>query len=168
MDMFKNRTVQIVLGVVLLIAVLGGGYFFIAGKTKSKPQVAQDNTQDVVYKLSPEELGLSLTAKPDNKAVKFAIAKLDGITSVEYQLTYEANSTAQEQSEGGEPRVQRGITGEAKIQSGDSSYASPWLDLGSCSKNICRYDTGVKSVALTLKIVKHDGKTYEVTKKLDL
>lgn len=165
--MFKNRTVQIGLGVVLLVLIVVGGFFFVSNKNQSSTKQPTADTEQVVQKLSPDDIGLTITPNDTNKSVKFVIAKPDGITSIEYQLTYDADSTAEEQSEGGEPRVQRGITGEAKITSGDT-YTSPWLDLGSCSRNVCRYDTGVNSVDLTLKITKTDGKTYEVEKSLSL
>lgn len=165
MNWFKNRNNQIITGVVVVLLLISG--FLIFGK-KSKT-VQQDTTQDqTVQKLSAEDLGLIITPKPDKKAIKFSISKASDIKSIEYELTYEADSTAQEISEGGEARVQRGITGDAKIDSGKGSYESEWLDLGSCSKNICRYDTGVKSVSLTLKIVKQDGKVYQSEKSLDL
>ncbi|HSW48250.1 MAG TPA: hypothetical protein VLG67_04170 [Candidatus Saccharimonadales bacterium] len=165
MNWFKKRNNQIITGVVVVLLLISG--FLIFGK-KSKT-VQQDTTQDqTVQKLSAEDLGLIITPKPDKKAIKFSISKASDIKSIEYELTYEADSTAQEISEGGEARVQRGITGDAKIDSGKGSYESEWLDLGSCSKNICRYDTGVKSVSLTLKIVKQDGKVYQSEKSLDL
>lgn len=165
--MFKNKNVQIGIGVVLVIAVLVGGYFFIAGK--SKPQETEEVMQeDVVQKLDAKEIGLTMEASPDNKRVRFVIEKLTGITSVEYEVTYEADSTAQEQSEGGEARVQRGITGEAELMSGESSYESEWLVLGSESASTIRYDKGVESVDLTLKIKKSDGKTYAVQDTLSL
>lgn len=146
--------------------LLISGFLIFGRKAKT---VQQDTTQDqTVQKLSAEDLGLIITPKPDKKAIKFSISKASDIKSIEYELTYEADSTAQEISEGGEARVQRGITGDAKIDSGKGSYESEWLDLGSCSKNICRYDTGVKSVSLTLKIVKQDGKVYQSEKSLDL
>ncbi len=165
MNWFKKRNNQIITGVVVVLLLISG--FLIFGR-KAKT-VQQDTTQDqTVQKLSAEDLGLIITPKPDKKAIKFSISKASDIKSIEYELTYEADSTAQEISEGGEARVQRGITGDAKIDSGKGSYESEWLDLGSCSKNICRYDTGVKSVSLTLKIVKQDGKVYQSEKSLDL
>jgi|SRR6185369_7958894 len=167
MKLFKNRKVQIILGVVVVLVVLLGGYAYMNKRAQSNTEPSDEEMQQVVEKLSPDEIGLKVTANPAKKAVKFAIDKLSGIKSIEYQLTYEADSTAAEQSEGGEARVQRGITGESKITSNDT-YESPWLDLGSCSKNVCRYDTGVKSVDLTLKVVKDDGKTYEVEKMFNL
>ncbi len=164
MKFFKTRNGMIALGAIALL-VLISGYLLFAGKPKAvKEEVAQDQT---VQTITAEELGLKLTAKPDGKAVKFEISKLSGIKTLEYELTYEADSTAQEQSEGGEPRVQRGITGEAEIGS-ESTFESEWLDLGSCSKNVCRYDSGVESVSLTLKIGKNDGKILQAEESLEL
>lgn len=166
MKLFKNKVVLIVIGVVAAIAVLAGGYFFLASRNATDEDTGFIEEQ-IVEKISAEEIGLTMEAKSDKKAVKFLIEKADGIESIEYQVTYEADSTAAEKSEGGEPRVQRGITGEARIDGG-STFESEWLDLGSCSKNVCRYDTGVSEVMLTLKIVKSDGKVYEVEQTLEL
>jgi hypothetical protein len=164
---FKQKSVQIGLGVALIVLLAVGAYFFIASKSKAPEQDEQADTADVVQTLSADQLGLSIVAKPDSKAVKIKIEKAGDIKSIEYQVTYEADSTAQEKAEGGEPRVQRGITGQADVK--DSlTYESEWLDLGSCSRNICRYDTGVQKVDVTLKIVKKNGKTYESQKSLDL
>lgn len=165
MKMFKDRKIQIG-AAILVILLLVSGFLIFGGKSKAK--LEETPQEQSVLKISPEELGLTITAKPDKKAIKFAITKADGIKSIEYELTYEADSTAAEQSEGGDARVQRGITGETKIESGKNSFESPWLDLGSCSKNVCRYDAGVKSVSLTLKITKTDGKVYSAEKSHDL
>lgn len=165
---FKQKSVQIGLGSLLVIALLLGGFFFISGRSDSSEEEETNVSADVVQSLTAEELGLSIEAKPDKKAVKFIIEKASDIKTIEYQLTYEADSTAQERAEGGEDRVQRGVTGEADVKSGASSYESEWLDLGSCSRNVCKYDAGVESVELTLKIVKKDGKTYESSDSLAL
>lgn len=163
-DWFGKRNNQIIVGVVVVL-LLVSGFLIFGGKSKAKPQ---DTTQDqTVQKISADEIGLSIEPKSDKKAVKIKIEKASDIKSIEYELTYEADSTVQEISEGGESRVQRGITGDGKID-GKSVYESEWLDLGSCSKNVCRYDTGVKSVSLTLKIIKNDGKIYQAEKSLDL
>lgn len=165
--MLKNRTVQIVL-VVLLLVVAVGGYVLVANNANSKSTQDQTVNDNSVQMLSPKEIGLKLEASPDKKKVRFTIAKASDIKAIEYELTYDANSTAQEQSEGSDARVQRGITGQANISSGASSYQSSWLILGSQSANVVRYDTGVKSVSITLKITKSDNKIYQVQDKLSL
>jgi hypothetical protein len=165
--MLKNTNVQIILGVLIIIAVLVGGYFVIAGTAKKPKPVAQEEDL-TVHTLSPKAIGLTMEAKPNGSAIKFTIKKAAGIKTLEYQVNYEADSTYQERSEGGEARVERGVTGEADIEPGDSTYESPWIDLGSCSNNVCRYDKGVKKVDLTLKIIKTDKKIYQVEDSLKL
>lgn len=163
--MFKKKSTQVIAGVVLLLVIVLGGYYVVAG-SKAKP--VEDQTTDTsIQTLSPQEIGLSLQPSPDKKRIKFKIAKATDISTIEYELIYEADSTKQEISDGGEERVQRGITGQANID-GKSSYESDFLVLGSESANTVRYDTGVKSVKITLKISKKDGKVYQVEDKLDL
>lgn len=166
MEMFKNRNTQIALGVILLVVIGLGGYFFFAGSTDEQPKENVAN-ESAVKTLTAEEIGLSLEMSPDGNQVKFLIEKAEGIEEIEYEMTYEADSTAEEQSDGADDRIQRGITGEAEVESGTSSYESEWLDLGSCSRNICKYDTGVESIEITLKITKEDG-VYQVEDTVEL
>ena len=170
LSIMKNKNLVIGIAVVLILVVLGGGYFLFAKKSGSSSTQQSTQGQDsmTAQTLDPEAIGLSLTATSDKKKVQFKISKLQGIKSIEYELTYQANATAQEKAEGSDAQVQRGITGDAKINSGDSSYDSPALDLGTCSSGTCHYDTGVTSVDLVLKVTKTDGKVYQVEKKLDL
>lgn len=164
MELLKQRKVQI--AGVLVVLLLVGGYFLFFAKSKSASNVTAQQDQ-VIQKLSNEELGLKLSISPNKEQVKFLISKATGIKSIEYQLTYEADSTADEIAQGGDARVQRGITGSSSVDSSKDSFDSGWLDLGSCSKNVCRYDKGVSSVNLTLKIVKNDGKTYQAESSLN-
>jgi flagellar basal body-associated protein FliL len=162
---FKNKGVIVAIVVVLVLLLGGGGYYFMSAK-KAPVEEEQADQTDQVLTLSPEEIGLTVEPKSDKKAVKIKIEKAGDIKSIEYQVTYEADSTAEEKAEGGDPRVQRGITGDADMSG--ASYESDWLDLGSCSRNVCRYDTGVEKVDVTLKVVKKNGKTYEAQKSIDL
>ncbi len=164
MKFLKTRNGKIAAGVVAVLVVVSGYLLFAPKPQAEEEPVVQDQS---VQSISAEDLGLTLTTKPDGKAVMFEITKLDGIKSLEYELVYEADSTAAEIAEGGEPRVQRGITGDADT-SGKSTFESEWLDLGSCSRNVCRYDSGVESVSLTLKLNKADGKILQSEKTLEL
>lgn len=168
--MLKNKKNLIIIAVIIVFFALAGGYFIFARQQASKSQTAQNQPQSEngPENLSPEAIGLGLTASANKNQIKFSIAKLSGIKAIAYELTYEADSTKQEISEGAEPKVQRGIIGDAKFKSGDNNYESSWIDLGSASKNVVRYDTGVNSVNLVLKITKDNGKVYQVEKKLDL
>jgi hypothetical protein len=165
--MFKKHKSKVILGVILLVIILGGGFFILSSKNT---QTTQDQTvsDNSVQTLSPSAIGLKLEATPDKKKVRFTIASASDIKSIEYELTYNANSTAQEQSEGADAQVQRGITGTANIKADSGNYQSSWLILGSQSANVVRYDTGVSGVSITLKITKNDNKVYQVQDKLNL
>jgi uncharacterized protein HemX len=165
--MFKKHSTQIILGVIIILIIGGGGYYILASKNTAQTQDQSVNT-NLVQTLTPSAIGLKLEASPDQHKVRFTIANASNIKSIEYELTYNANSTAQEQSEGAEAKVQRGITGQSDISSGSGSYQSSWLILGSQSANVVRYDTGVKGVSITLKITKTDNKVYQVQDKLNL
>ena len=166
--MLKNKSVVIVL-IVIVVVIGAGGYFFISGSSNSKSaEQAPVDDSNIVQTLSPSSIGLKLEASSDNKKIRFIIAQSSDIKAIEYELIYDANSTAQEKSEGSQSTVQRGITGQENINPGTSSYQSSWLILGSQSANIVRYDTGVTSVSITLKITKTNGKVYQVQDKLSL
>ncbi len=166
--MLKNRTTQIVIGVVVIL-ILAGGYFLFLNKSSTESNAEQNQSIDTgPQNISPDEIDLEMTASPDKKKVQFTIGKLTDIKALAYELTYEAESTEQERSEGAEERIPRGITGDAKFSRSESKYQSPWLDLGSCSKNVCRYDKGIESINLILKITKENNKIYATEKELDL
>lgn len=164
--LLKNKNVQIALGVVVGVVVLLVGLSLFVNRGSGVEE--EQASETLVQTISPEEIGLTMSITPDGKKVKFKIEKAEGIKGIEYEMTYEADSTAQEQSEGGEDRVQRGITGEAEIEKGESTFESEELDLGSCSKNVCRYDTGVEKVDMTLKITKDDNQVYNVEDSLEV
>ena len=168
MKFLKNRSVQIILVIIVLLIVGGGGYYLIAGSSNSKSSQNLPVDDSVVQTLSPSAIGLKLEASSDDKKVRFSIAKASNISQIEYELLYTANSTAEEKSEGAQARVQRGITGQENINPGTSSYQSSWLILGSQSANIVRYDTGVKSISITLKITETNNKVYQVQDSLNL
>jgi hypothetical protein len=165
--MWKKHKKLIIAGIVVLIIIIAGGFFVVSNNTNSQDQQAQQVSDNSVQNLSPSAIGLKLEASSDKHKVRFTIADASDIKSIEYELTYNANSTAEEQSQGAEAQVQRGITGTANINSGTSNYQSSWLILGSQSANVVRYDTGVSGIAITLKITKNDNKVYQVQDKLD-
>ena len=164
----KKRSGQMILGIVLLVLIIGVGGFFVLSNNAKKTTQDQTIVDNSVQSVSPDAIGLKLEASPDKKKVRFTLAKASDIKTIEYELTYDANSTAEERSEGSQDTVQRGITGQANISAGSSGYQSSWLILRSQSANVVRYDTGVKSISITLKITKTNNKVYQVQDNLNL
>lgn len=160
---------KILIGIIAFVVILlvGGGAFFLFSRNNQTtledeiPEFEEDYPE-----LSPDEIGLVMEARSDGRAVMFTLNNASDIESVEYDLSYEADLSSAEAAEGGEGRIQRGVTGEDTV-TGDV-YESKYLDLGSCSSGKCRYDTGVEEVTLILKITKKDGSIYQVTDSLTL
>jgi hypothetical protein len=165
MEFLKTRNGKIAAGLVAVL-ILVSGYLIFGGKSKAEPEPVTQNQG--IQNISPEELGLTIEANNANNEVRFSMSKLKDFTKIEYELTYEADSTAREQEEGAEPRVDRGITGEESIDPDQASFESEWLVLGSESAGTKRYDTGVEEVNITLKLVSKDGKVYQAEDSLEL
>lgn len=153
--------------VVALLFVLGGVFVLTSNK---KAPVATDTSEDIVIAdMKPEEIGLKLELTPDNKKVKFSADKLDGVSHLEWEFSYDANIPADAAEGGGEDggKVTQSFGGETDVQG--SSYESVFREIGTCSTGgKCRYDTGVEKVDILLKVTKSDGKIYQVKDSISL
>jgi len=167
--MKKNKNLYIIVGVVLVILLSVGGYLVLGSKSSKTSDDANqpDISLDDAIMLAPEDVGLELVANATKKQVKFTLSKAAGIQKIEYELSYEADSAGGKDDESG-GRITRGVAGEDVIDSDEDTYESKLLDLGSCSSGTCRYDKGVTTVHLLLKLTKSDNKVYQVEQDLDL
>jgi hypothetical protein len=156
--MLKDKRIVAVI-VVIVLLVLGGAYFMLSGNSASD-QASEDEESSIdenVASLKPSEVGLEMEALSGNKQVVFRLTKPEDITAVEYELTYIA-----------EDEQQRGVIGTIEdLDSSGGVIESKPLDLGSCSSGVCKYDKGVSTVDLLLKITK-GGKDYQVKDTLSL
>ena len=107
-----------------------------------------------------EEVEVSLTPRHDKKAVILKISKIPSdVISLEYELLYEAK--------GKQGPLPRGV-GPAKIDIKGQETILREIVLGTCSRNVCVYDEGVKKVSLTLKFNKTSGKSTGFAKEYEL
>ncbi len=133
-----KKAVLIIVPVLIILAV--GGFFFL--KKDSSPQVGVEPTP-VVEEIPVQSLvetnlyGLSLSPRSDKKAVFLKITSFpEGVNTIEYELTYDAKEGP------------RGVLGTINYKGEDKIQRE--ILLGTCSKNVCRYDEGVKKVTLTI------------------
>ena len=145
----KNNRNLIIVGVIVLLLLIGGG-IFLATKKSPKPAISTAQQEEILT-LSPEDIGLSLTMGVDGKRVIMEITKTEGLTSIEYQLSYT--------SKGGIPR---GVIGTLDAK---GSNIKKEVILGTCS-DVCHYDQDVSNIKVILKVTKTDGKVYQVEKSL--
>ena len=154
----SNNKLLIGGGIGVFLILIGGGYYLYSANTSVKPQeVAPQVQEEVVPTIKPDDLGLTFTARSDKKAVKFVIANIKDITSVDYEISYTAKGS-----------IPRGAIGHVEVKTGDKTVETKFIDLGTCSSGKCKYDEGVTSVKLVLKITKTDSKNYSTEQSLDL
>lgn len=157
----KQKQLFIGIAVIIFVIVFGGGlYFFTKNSGSKKVMPSADQTQ-IVQTLTPDQVGLSITIRPDKNAMQFTLATASDITHVEYTITYVANSKGQQ--------VNQGLFGEIDNTNAAASIGTDkYREFGTCSSGICRYDNVISPVKLTLKITKKDGTIYSVEKSIDI
>lgn len=145
----KNNRNLIIVGVIVLILLVGGG-IFLATKKSPKSAIPVQQSEEIST-LSPLDIGLSLIMGSDGKRVIMEIAKTEGLTSIEYQLSYTSKGD-----------IPRGVIGTTEVK---GNTIKKEIILGTCS-DVCHYDQDVSNIKVILKVTKTDGKVYQVEKSL--
>lgn len=148
---------NLVIGALALVLIGAAFYYFFTNKPKIEENLTQQ--EEIVPTITPQDLGLTFTARADKKAVLFSMRNPGDIALVEYHISY----TKQVNDE----QVPEGLIGEVRPKVG-ASIAIDYRELGTCSAKVCRYDKVVSDVKLTLKISKTDGKIYQAESSLTL
>ncbi len=147
---------------VIILLIIGGVFYVVYSQNKStefsNPNGTTSDSQ--VQTITAEELGLVITVRPDNLAVKFKLNKADDIKHVDYQITY------MHVVEDSPDPVSEGVTGEMNIAQ-DGITETDYRTFGTCSAT-CRYDKEVSDVKLVLKVEKKDGKIYSLEQAIPL
>ncbi len=150
-NILKEKKVLVGIVAVVLAVLIVGGIFILSSK-KASNSAQQTSQEEQVLTLSPDDIGLSLTLQPDGKKIIMEVGKIEGITSFEYQLLYNSKGD-----------VPRGVIGTIDVK-GDTIKKE--IVLGTCS-DVCHYDEDVSDIKIIVKVVKTDGKTYQVEKSLE-
>ena len=145
----------------ILAIIIFGGFFLIKSRSSQKEGAltgtpAPSASHFTLPETKEERAEVTLTPRYDKKAVVLKISKIPiDVTSVDYELSYEAK--------GGLPR---GVLGKVDIKGQESILRE--ILLGTCSRNVCVYDEGVKKVSLTLKFNKTGGASTGFAQEYEL
>ncbi len=155
--LIKNKI--LVGAIVVIVVVLGAVFVFTRSKGAQTAPPAGDQTQNV-KKLSPQDIGLTLSLRADKRAVEMEIGKLTGVKSIQYEADYNAN--AKDPDTGELSNVPRGVVSSDIDVSGQSDIKKEIL-LGTCSSGTCKYDDVTSDIKFILKIVYDSGEVASVT-----
>jgi hypothetical protein len=157
----ENRPLSIGTVVVVVLIILGAVFLLTRNSSNSSNQQASQTpapTEQPVLKIAPTDLGITLTAGPNNQTAVLGVADTNEIVSLDYELSYMATVNG--------AQVARGAIGHIDIKNKGTPVRES-ITLGTCS-DVCHYDVGVSDIAITLKITKTDGKIYQSNLTLNL
>jgi hypothetical protein len=142
-----------IVGIFIGVLIFFGGLFwFIKGK-KPPSEIGLPTPAQTSVALE-ERPYVSLIPRADGHELKLKVENLNYVQSVEYELVYFVGD------------VSRGVIGSVDLK-GENSFSRDLL-LGSCSRNVCKYDEGVSEGILTLrfKAVNLGTQKYELPFRL--
>lgn len=147
----KNKILVIVVAVVVIAGAVGG--YFVFNKRTQQQAPSQQAQEKSVKTVKAEDIGLTLTPRADNKAIVIKISKPGGLSSVEYEVSYDAKVT----EEGQTANVPRGVVGSPiQIKPTDTSISREIL-LGTCSASVCKYDKVTSDIKFIIKVTYSNG-----------
>jgi len=142
-----KKTNIIALVVFLVLGIIGSLFFLIFKNKKSSSSSVRPTPtpQQIMEELSAEELPLVwLIPSASKHEVTLEIKNIKNTTSLEYELTYLSKE------------IPRGVVGTISLKEGETSITRKIL-LGTCSRNVCKYDEGVTGGTLTLRLRGPEG-----------
>jgi hypothetical protein len=136
------------IGAGILLLILGGVFWFLKGRQPTEPE---EIPEELAPEWSLEERPyITLTPRDDGHEFKLGIEGIRDTELVDYELVYFAND------------ISRGVTGTIELEGKTSAERD--LLLGSCSKNVCKYDENVTEGTLSLRFQNSEGQVrkYEL------
>ena len=135
---------------ILLIGMGIGGYFLLRSDvSEDEPAGPPEQTGKLIETTLEERPYVQLIPRADGKEFTLKIANIQNADTIEYELVYLAGD------------LSRGVIGSINYQ-GESEVSRDLL-LGTCSRNVCKYDEGVEEGSLTLKFRSDEGVRKFVT-----
>ena len=149
----KRVLVAATVAVLALVLIVVGVFMLTMGSSSSQnPQQAAAPTEVPVLSLQPSDIGLTLVEAANMQTATMTITKTSDITSVDYQLSYNAEVAGQS--------IPRGTIGHADVKTPGQTITQKMV-FGTCS-DVCHYDTGITEIKLIVKVTKTNGKVYQV------
>lgn len=163
MEVFKKY--KVLVGLLVLIVAIGSSFYFFNLKNKSEQTLAPETPQEEKIKeISLEDIGLTLTPSSDKRAIIMEVTKLGGISSLEYEVTYDAEVVA----EGERTTAPRGVVGSPIEVKPSDEKISREITLGTCSGKVCKYDKVVGPLKIVMKVNFENGEVGSLEETISL
>ncbi len=156
-----KKTTLIALGLVVLLVITGGLVFAIMRRPKSttKPVPVTENETPVALPTIDPSVQITV-GETNGKANTITVAAnglANKVASVAYEITYDSEGLIKGVNSGSKP-----------IDVAGKDTFEREVYLGTCSRNVCKPDTGVKAVSVVLEFTDTAGNKSQFTKEYPL
>lgn len=139
-----KKNLNIFLIVLTALIILGVGGFFILKSRKPKDEVTIPEPEGVLIETTLDERPyVTLTPRSDGRELTLEISRIKNAQTIEYELVYLSAG------------LSRGVIGSINVK-GERTISRKLL-LGTCSRNVCKYDEDITEGTLTLRFRASDG-----------
>lgn len=152
--MKNTKILMIVVGFIVIAGLALGAYSLMNNNASQGQNTDEEMVETEAKPIKAEDIGLELSLTPNKKAIVMKINQLEGIKSVEYVAQYDAEVT----EEGETLTVTRGVgPSTIEVEDGDTVIERDDITLGTCSKNVCKYDVVMGDITFTLRVNYDNG-----------
>jgi hypothetical protein len=153
-----NKKTGIILGILAFLLVVTGVVVYKAVSVKPAPQVTEDITPVM---LPPVDSSISVNLTKSTITANTVVIAISGLGSkmatIAYEMTYDSQGLIKGVNSGSKPAD---VTGKDTFERD--------IYLGTCSRNVCKPDTGVSKVTLNLEFTDATGAKSQFSKDYTL
>ncbi len=153
----KNKMMWMYIGLAVLLLVTGFVVYKVVAPEKDVVPVAEE-VQELVSEADSSLLVSVAKSKVKDNAVVLTVSALASkYATVAYELTYDSQGLIKGVNSGSKP---------VDVAGKDTFEREVYL--GTCSRNVCKADAGVKSVSVALEFTDTSGKKSQFSKDYTL
>lgn len=131
--------------IALAIVALALGGFLIWRKGRIAEEASPSQPEGALLETPLEERPyVTMMPRADGKEFTLEISRIKNAKTIEYELVYLSQG------------LSRGVIGSITLKEGEEAVSRKLL-LGTCSRNVCKYDEGVEEGTLTLRFRGAEG-----------
>ena len=153
-----NKKTGIIIGILAFLLIVTGVVVYKTVFIKPAIVVTEDITPVM---LPPVDSSISVDVTESNNAANTVVIAINGLagkmTMIAYEMTYDSQGLIKGVNSGSKPAD---VTGKDTFERD--------IYLGTCSRNVCKPDTGVSTVTLNLEFTDASGQKSQFSKDYTL
>ncbi len=154
--MFKNT--KLLIGILCVLLIVSGIVVWKAFTGSSQPPAVEEKVVEELPQADSSIVVAVAKSRSKDNTVVMSVSGLGGkYATIAYELTYESGGLIKGVNSGSKP-----------IEVAGKSAFDREVYLGTCSRNVCKPDPGVKKVSVVLEFTDTSGKKSQFSKDYTL